>query len=103
MDPPYPSWRNTNLLSSTEATPLTKNQLAAARLAGLEILRHNADAQAITLTLPLVRDTNSIVRTRAFTLLQTLTGQNIPKNEPAKWQQWWEANKKTFVPHKPDQ
>ena len=71
-------------------------------MAGLEILRRNADAQAITLTLPLVRDTNSIVRNRAFTVLQARTGQNIPKNDPAKWEQWWAANKATFVARKPD-
>jgi len=74
-----------------------------ARVMGLSVMRHNADAQAISSTLPLLRDTNSIVRNRAFTVLQTLTGQNLPQSEPAKWEQWWAANKDTFVARKPAQ
>ena len=70
---------------------------------GLKILRQNADAQAVALTLPLLRDTNSIVRNRAFALLRTVSGQDIPQNDPAKWEQWWAANKDTFVARKPDQ
>ena len=84
MDPPYPARRDTKLLSSAEAASLTTNQLTIARLAGLKFLRQNADAQAVALTLPLLRDTNSIVRNRAVTVLQSLTGQNIPRNEQAK-------------------
>ena len=68
----------------------------------LTLLRHNADAEAIVLTLPLLRDANSIVRDRAFTVLQTLTGQTFLQNDPAKWEHWWAASKVTFVPRKPD-
>ena len=71
------------------------------RLMGLKILRQNADAQAAALTLPLLRDTNSIVRNRAYALLQTVSGQNIPQEDPAKWEQWWEATKDTFQACKP--
>ena len=97
MDPPYPAQRNSNLLSSAEAAPLTTNRLTMARLMGLKILRQNADAQAIAFTLPLLRDTNSIVRNRAFALLRTVSGQDLPQTDPAKWEQWWVANKDTFV------
>jgi hypothetical protein len=103
MEPLVPTRRDAKLLSSAEAAPLTTNQLAIARLAGLEFLRQNADAQAVALTLPLLRDTNSIVRNRAFALLRTVSGQNIPQNDPAKWEQWWAANKATFVVRKPAQ
>ena len=96
-----PASKDLPLLSSAEAALLTKNRLAAARLTGLNYLRQNADAQAVTLTLPMLRDTNCIVRNRAFTVLQTLTGQKIPLNEPAKWEQWWAANKKRFVVRTP--
>jgi len=60
---------------------------------GLKILRQNADAQAVALSLPLLRDTNSLVRNRAFALLRMVSGQDIPQNDPAKWEQWWAANK----------
>jgi hypothetical protein len=103
MELRYPPRIETNWLSSAEAAPLTKNRFATARLMGLRILRQNADAQAIALTLPLLRDTNSIVRNRAFALLRTVSGQNIPQNDPAKWEQWWAANKATFVVRKPAQ
>ena len=66
-------------------------------------MRQNADAQAVALTLPLLRDTNSIVRNRAFHLLRTVTGQDLPQNDPARWEQWWAANKDTFVAPKPAQ
>ena len=71
-----------------------------ARLMGLKILRQNADAEALALTLPLLRDTNSIVRNRAFALLQTVTGQDIPQTDPSTWEQWWAANKDAFVARK---
>jgi HEAT repeat protein len=101
-DPRFPARIETNQVSSIEAAPLMTNRLTMARVMGLKVLRQNADAQAVELSLPLLRDTNSIVRNRAFTVLQTLTGQNIPQIDPAKWEQWWVANKDTFVARKPD-
>ena len=97
MYPGFRAPRETNHLSSAEAAPLTTNRLTLARLMGLKILRQNADAQAVALSLPLLRDTNSLVRNRAFALLRTVSGQDIPQNDPAKWEQWWAANKAAFV------
>ena len=97
MDPRFPAPKQTNSLSSIEAAPLTTNRLTLARLMGLKILRQNADAQAVALTLPLLRDINSLVRNRAYALVQTVSGQDIPQDEPAKWDQWWAAKKDTFV------
>jgi len=93
----------TNRLSSAEAAPLTTNRLTMARLMGLKVLRQTADAEAVALTLPLLRDTNSIVRNRAFALLHVVTGQDIPQDDPPKWEQWLAANKDTFVALKPAQ
>ena len=90
-------------LSSAEAAPLTTNQITMARLAGLKILQQNADGDALELTLPLLRDTNSIVRNRAFAVLRTVSGWDISENDPAKWEQWWTANKGTFSTRKPRQ
>ena len=69
-----------------------------ARLMGLQILRHNADAEAVDLSLPLLSDTNSIVRSRAFTFLRTVSGQDFPQNDRAKWELWWAVNRGTFHP-----
>ena len=55
------------------------------------------------MTLPLLRDNNSVVRNRAFALLHVVTGQDIPQDDPPKWEQWWAANKDTFVTPKPAQ
>jgi hypothetical protein len=67
-----------------------------ARLIGLKILRQNADATAVELALPLLRDTNSLVRTRAFSLLKAVSGQDFTQSDPARWDQWWATNKTTF-------
>jgi HEAT repeat protein len=91
----------TNWLSSAEVAPLTTNRLTMARLMGLKVLRENTDAPAVELALPMLRDTHSIVRHRAFDLLQTVSGQDIPQDDPAKWEQWWDANKATFSAAKP--
>ena len=88
-------------LSSAEAGPLTTNQITIARLMGLKILQRNADADAAALTLPLLRDTNSIVRSRASAVLQTVSGQNISADDPARWEAWWAANKAAFTPGRP--
>jgi HEAT repeat protein len=88
-------------LSSAEAAPLSKNPLTLARLAGLKILQQNADTDALELTLPLLRDTNSIVRNRALVVLRTVSGQDIL--DPAEWEQWWAANRDSFSSHKPAQ
>jgi HEAT repeat protein len=95
--PRFPSTIATYLLSSAEAAPLTTNRLTLVRLKGLTILRQNADAQAVALTLPLLRDTNSLVRKRAFALLKTVSGQDIPQDDPARWEQWWAANKGSYA------
>jgi HEAT repeat protein len=98
--PPGPI-QGTATLSSAETSRLITNRLTMARLAGLKILKQNADAEAVELMLPLLRDTNKIVRNRAFYVLRTVTGEDISKNDPAKWQAWWTANKASFHPGKP--
>ncbi len=90
-----------NWLASAEAAPLLTNSLTMARLMGLRVLQHNADAKAVELGLPLLRDTNSIVRNRAFALLRSVTGQELPQNDPAKWDEWWAKNRDTFKTARP--
>jgi len=73
------------------------NKLGEIRLAGLRVMQEIGDAKAVDLTLPLLRDTNSVVRSRAFVALQTISRQNISEDDPAKWERWWTANKASFT------
>jgi HEAT repeat protein len=83
-------------LSSQEAAPLTTNRLSLAKLAGLKILSQNADADAVSLAIPMLRDTNSLVRTRAATVLHLITQQDFPEAQPATWEAWWQTNREAF-------
>jgi HEAT repeat protein len=85
---------STQLLTSSEAAVLATNRFAQARLAGLRALQRNADARAIELTLPLLRDSNAIVRHGAFAAMKAMTGENV-SDDASKWEKWWEMNKKT--------
>jgi hypothetical protein len=84
-------------LTSEEAAPLATNRFTLARLVGLKILGQNADAPAVEFALPLLRDTNAIVRNRAFAFFRRMAGQDAAKEDPVKWEQWWAANKSTFT------
>jgi HEAT repeat protein len=84
-------------LTSTEAVFLTTNQLASARLMGLHVLQRNADSKAVELTLPLLSDSNEFVRGQAFVAMAAITGKEISKDDPVKWEQWWASNKDTFT------
>jgi len=88
-------------VSSQEAAPLMTNRLTMARLMGLKVLQQNGDATAIDLTLPCLRDTNSIVRNRSYNLLCAALGQEFSKDEPEKWEQWWAANRSAFARRQP--
>jgi hypothetical protein len=100
--PAFPGFHSSKeALSSAEAAPLTTNRFTIARLVGLKVLRNNADAQAIELALPLLKDTNSLVRNRAFALMQAVSDQDIPQNDFAKWEQWWVESKAAFSPRQP--
>ena len=88
--------QNTSL-SSEEAAPLLTNRVTMARLMGLKVLQQNADAPAVQLALPCLRDTSSIVRNRAFGFLHEISGEDIPPDKPEKWEQWWTANEASFA------
>ncbi len=67
------------------------------RLEALKILQANADAAAVELALPMLRDTNSVIRKRAFAFFRYISGQNLSQDNPAKWEQWWATNQTTFA------
>ena len=83
-------------LTSSEAIVLTTNRLGEARIMGLRILERNADAKAVELTLPLLRDSNTVVRNQAFAVIKALTGQSVSETDATKWEQWWIANKNSI-------
>lgn len=87
------------ILSSEEAALLVTNRLTMSRLTGLKVLEANGDAHAVELILPLLTDTNTIVRNRAFVVLRRITKENIP-DDAEKWQAWWRVNKSTFAASK---
>jgi HEAT repeat protein len=80
--------------------PLMTNRFGTVRLLGLHAVQNIADATAVDLTLSLLRDTNSVIRSRAFVVVQEITGQNLSESDPAKWEAWWAANQGSFTPRK---
>ena len=90
-------------LSDDEVVPLLQNTLPFARLLGLKILAQNAagnsntDAQPVELTLPLLKDPDTMVRSRAAALLRALTGRHFTDEQAGEWEQWWAENRTNFV------
>jgi tetratricopeptide (TPR) repeat protein len=74
-----------------ELAPIFKNPSAQVRLAGLDFLRRsfNADAKAIDLMIPLLRDPDKNVRDADAMVLRSFTGQDIPEDQPVDWEKWW--------------
>lgn len=87
-------------LPSREVAPLARHRLATLRLEALRILQANADAAAVELALPMLRDPNSVVRHRAFAFFRSISGQDLSRDNPAKWEQWWATNKTNFTDKK---
>jgi hypothetical protein len=86
---------------SADLASLITNRFGNVRLIGLRAMQGIGDASAVELTLPLLRDTNSVIRSRGFSTLEAISGQNISDNDPQKWETWWAANKTTFPARKP--
>ncbi|MEJ0090687.1 MAG: DUF2330 domain-containing protein [Limisphaerales bacterium] len=84
-------------ISCEEARPLLHNSLWMARMIGLAILKMNANNQSVELAVPMLKDSEPVVRLRAHDLLTDLTGQNFPAEPPEQWEKWWQQNKATFT------
>jgi len=80
-------------LSHEDLTPLLHNSLTMARLAGLQLFRELGDKDSIGDLIPLLRDPEPRVQSRAWALLKTLSGEQIPQAQPDQWAQWWARNK----------
>jgi len=80
-------------LSVMETARLLTNRVATARLAGLQNLQQRGEVGSVELLLPLLSDTNKLVRNRAFYVLRNLTGENVSADDPGRWQAWWNTDK----------
>jgi len=76
-----------------------KSSMTMACLTAMKNLQQNGDAEAVELILPVLTDTNTIVRNRAFAVLRNISGQKISDN-PDQWQEWWRANRASFAARK---
>jgi HEAT repeat protein len=83
-------------ITCDEAKPLLINSLPMVRMMGLAILIMNKTEQSVELAIPLLKDPEEVVQTRAHDLLTDLTGQNFPVEQPEQWGKWWEQNEATF-------
>jgi hypothetical protein len=90
-------------LSDDDVVPLLQNPAPLARLLGLKILAQNAahgqttNAQPVELTLPLLRDADTTVRSKAAAMLRALTGQQFTEEQTGEWEKWWAENRTNFV------
>jgi hypothetical protein len=55
--------------------------------------------QGERIILPVLTDTNTIVRNRAFVVLRQITKENMP-DDAEKWKEWWTANQGSFAASK---
>ncbi len=90
-------------LSDQEAVPLLHNSEPFARLVGLVVLVGNATPESVELALPLLKDTDLMVRNRAELSLRRLTGQTFTADQTDEWNRWWSANQAHFVVPPPPQ
>lgn len=88
----------THGITYDELAPIFKNPSADVRLKALDYLRrsYNADAHAIDLMLPLLRDPDINIREATAMVLQSFTGQEIPADKPGEWEKWWAKYKPFF-------
>jgi hypothetical protein len=84
-------------MSDIEAAPLFQNPDALARMIGLNVLYNNATNRSVEMALPLLKDPEPTIRTRAAATLRALTGQHFTEAQAEQWQQWWDAHKANFV------
>jgi len=84
-------------VSNEDVIPLLQNSDPSVRAFGLKVLYENVGKSSVDLALPLLKDSEQLVRGRACDLLADLTGQNIPVDQPGRWEKWWAENKTTFV------
>jgi HEAT repeat protein len=90
--------RNGWEITDTDVTTLLQNPDPNIRGGlGLKILYDRATPQSVAKALPLLRDSEMLVRISAARTLRALTGQHFTYEQPEQWEQWWQANKTNFV------
>jgi HEAT repeat protein len=76
-----------------ELLPLRHHPAAAVRLTWLQVMDRFQYRSAIPDLIPLLRDPDPQVQTRAWELLQAFTGSRFPQDQPDLWTKWWGGNK----------
>ena len=80
-------------VSNDDLLPLLHSPYMPARLLWLRVMRAYNDRTVMENIIALLRDPEPAVRGQAWELLQFLTGQTLPEDQPDQWAQWWTANK----------
>lgn len=80
-----------------EIESLLNNNLAMARMMGLEALADIGDKNAVDRIFAMLRDPNEGVRWNVRARLRRLTGQKLGPDTTA-WEKWWDENIKSFTP-----
>ena len=80
-------------LSAEEASALVHSPAPLARLVSIGILSKNADPRAIELGIELLRDRQELIRIKSWQMLRKVTGQDLPSDQPEKWEAWWAAKR----------
>ena len=83
-------------MTTEDLMPLLHSSVARSRQIGLGILQRLGDKQTIGLVIPFLRDPDAGVQRQAGMILRQFSGQTIPADQPAQWEQWWADNKNTF-------
>ena len=83
-------------MTTEDLMPLLHSSVARSRQIGLGILQRLGDKQTIGLVIPLLQDPDAGVQRQAGMILRQFSGQTIPADQPAQWEQWWANNKNTF-------
>ncbi|MGP8021124.1 MAG: HEAT repeat domain-containing protein [Limisphaerales bacterium] len=80
-----------------DATFLLQNLHPVARMRGLDVLCWHPEKQSVELALPLLKDPDKLVRSKAAQTLRVLTSQHFTEDQADQWQAWWTINKTNFV------
>lgn len=89
--------RQNERVSDADALVLLQNPQPLARVLGLRVLDRNHEKQSVELALPLLLDSEELVRLKATQTLRALTGQEFSEDQTEEWSKWWMEHKTNFV------
>ena len=92
-------WLASNGFTYDEIAPVFQNPSREVRLDALRFLERveDNDPDAIDLIMAQLHNSDPLVCSAAGRTLQNLTGQDIPEDQPAQWEQWWAQNRTSYL------